>query len=483
MELTSLLELGGVIYLSYSSVANFLSSKFSNINKILERLPLNLFNFNEILARLPLKFLNEDQHRLVVSLISGLFTCGVWVHFFFNNRIEPSSTEGIIALPWAVLAGPIMVLAWAITALFRREVYLSRKVSWNGFWIGILILVIIAGGFSGFGIYLGVTRPLENGVVVAKIEGLDKQRFWDELILDLQQVEHVRELDIELDPKYYGWNVTDDDTAKEAARVKNQRFVVWGTLAVEEVSEGFLAKVRTRVFDATQGKETFSPEDYTLIKSTQTEITKRVAKDLTIITVWSLGCAELGWHPTSESVALSSRIFNALSDEYLHDNIREARNLGLLLQDIGFLQIYKRFIQDQVTQTKANEIFNEAIGELGDGPKSALARLYNCRAELLIDYYGIDDQKTRQEAESHLRKAIEKDENYPMPYINLAWIILDSDGSEKDVAGYTCDFLKKFEERYGQLPVEDRNQYKHYLDTAYGLLETLAVECGSESKH
>lgn len=212
-----------------------------------------------------------------------------------------------------MLAGPIVVLLWSIFGLVSKQrVFKSQEGIWKklskGLFIrGGLIFVAVVFGVGGLlGITCGVIRPLENGVVVTCIEGLEKQFFEDELLLNLEHLEKVHGLV----PEYYGGEVHDRPTAKEVARIKNQRFVVWGGVRIEK-NEDFLATVLIRVTDVTEDKDVFSSDNYTVVAPSKTAIVNRVANDFAVLTVWSLGFANLGWQPTCDSVMRSSQIFAA----------------------------------------------------------------------------------------------------------------------------------------------------------------------------
>ena len=466
--------------MQFTSILELIIASFFSLISLVGSAGVDVPPLDGILGKLPWDFLSPYRPGLTKKLFSAFFACIFWLLFFLHNRVKPLSPDGFTELATATLAGPVMVLAWSIAGLAGKKIklvsprgigrilskWLINKRRENNRrrllkWVTIKGPLVLAAGIFGIGGLLGITygviRPLENGIVVTCMQGLDKMAFEDELLLNLEHLENIHGLI----PEYYDGEVHDRKMAKEIACIKNQRFIVWGNVRLEE-NEDFIATVFFRVTDVTEDVDVFSSDNYIVVAPSTTDIVNRVANDCTIITLWALGFASLGWQPTCDSIVRSSQIFAALSDKTLHENVPETKSLGLLLQDIGFLEMKNRLLQNKTTLLKVEESFLTAIAELDPTTsKSALAKLHNYYAEFLIES-GLDSNTMNQKIKGHLQEVILLDNSYPMPHYNLLWIIQTPDESYEDAVWHACEFLTKTEEIYGQFLVEDGDSEASY---------------------
>jgi hypothetical protein len=435
------------------------------------------------------KFLPEDDDRrnFIEGMFSSIIATIFWILTYHSQRIDITSPEGFIFFIVSLFSGPFLTIGWSIKEWNLRKGDKLRMLSlfswsrperalvykWG------LVIVVLASFFGGGAGYLtGLVRPYENGVVIATFAGLDEQeqiRFKDKLQINLEHLQQATGTA----PRYYGSEVADTDSADKAAFNTNQRFVVWGSVYIEERSDKLLADISIRVRDVSQRIETYSSKEYSVEGTTRSEIIKRVTNDLTVAAVWTLGLAEAGWSPTYDSTVQATQILAQLSSEDIHNNVAETKDLGLLFMDKGFKDLYGRLIKTGIGWQTIADIYDNAISLVEasgyQGLESGLARLYNYYSAALVD--GFDSSESRRTATDYLSQAIELDQQYPMPHYYLAWLSLKPGGSDEDAARNCCEFLRKLEIAYGGLAEDARGCFNKEYNDVNNWLKTLGVEC------
>lgn len=260
--------------------------------------------------------IDDDRRNFIEGMLSSIIATIFWSLTYHTQRIDITSPEGFIVFIVSLFSGPFLTMGWSLREWNLRKSDKFRMLSlfsWSRptkallYYWG-LVLVMLASLIGGGAGYLtGLIRPYENGVVIATFAGLDNQeqvRFKDKLQINL---EHLQQASGSA-PRYYKGEVADTDSADKAAFDTNQRFVVWGSVYIEERPEKLSADISIRVRDVSQHIETYRSREYSVEGATRSEIIKRITNDLTVAAVWTLGLAEAGWSPTYDSAVQATQI-------------------------------------------------------------------------------------------------------------------------------------------------------------------------------
>jgi hypothetical protein len=442
-------------------------------------------------------FANENRRVNIEGLFSSIIATIFWGLTYHNQRIDFFSPQGFIVILASIITGPLAILGWSLKEwkfenspkpknptlieaflAYRKPISPGNKLIFN-----ILVFLPITASFVGLGwgyIYSIFLRPYEDGVVITQFAGMDTSeqiRFKDNIQINLESLQNVTNAA----PKYYGKEVADTDSADQAAFESNQRFVVWGSVYIEEISGNISADVSIRIRDASQHVDTYRSSKYRVEGTTRREIIERITSDLTVTATWTLGLAQASWNPTFNSVVKASQILAQLSNEEFHNNIPETRDLSLLLMDIGYEELYWRLVDNRIGWEEIADIYDKTIPSLevlDQDLNSALARLYNYYSAALVD--GFNGEESSRIAANNLNKAIHLDPQYAMPHKYLAWLNLTG-GLNEEAAHHCCEFLKKMETEYGAQSEDGKTYFKKECDEVESWLATLKIPCNNSA--
>lgn len=433
--------------------------------------------------------IDDDRRNFIEGMLSSIIATIFWSLTYHTQRIDITSPDGFIVFIISLFSGPFLTMGWSLKEWSLRRSHTSRMLSLFSrrrpskallYGWGLVLVMVVSFTGGGAGYLTGLIRPYENGVVIATFTGLDNQeqvRFKDKLQINLEHLQQVSGSA----PKYYTGEVADTESADKAAFDSNQRFVVWGSVYIEERPDRLSADISIRVRDASQHIDTYRSREYNVEGTTRSEIIKRIANDLTVTAVWTLGLAEAGWSPTYDSAVQATQILAQLSSDYVHGGVPETENLGFLFMDIGYKDLYGRLTENRTSWQEIADIYDHAISLLESseyrGSASALARLYNYYSAAFVD--GFTSHESRQNAAKYLSKAIELDQRYPMPHYYLAWLSLKPGGSDEDAVQNCCEFLGKFAIAYGGLAEDAQVYFNEYKDIN-SWLEILEADCSDQ---
>ena len=416
------------------------------------------------------KFFSDEKTRnLVEGLTSSLIATIFWSLTYHSQRIDFLSPEGFVIVVASIFTGPLALILWSLQGWKQRE--LSRpkihrifkrwpfKASCHQLLLGSLVFMALIG--LGFGYVYGLMRPYGNGFVISKFAGLDdheQTRLKDNLQVNLERLRQFSGSD----PRYSG-EAVDIDSAEKVAFDANRRFVIWGSVYIEETSGNLTADISIRVRDLSRHQDTYHPEEYRVAGTTRGEIFNRITGDITVVSVWTLGSATAGYRPTNDSAVNAIQILAQLPSERIHNDVQETKQLGVLLMDMGYKDLFGKIVKTGSSWAEIASIYESAISSSETwkyrGYETALARLYYYYANALSN---IPDNESHQTALSFLDKSIISDQQYPMPHHLRAWLTLESGGSEEDMIKDLNEFIQKFDEAYGRWAESAQRYFNEY---------------------
>jgi len=447
-------------------------------------------------------FADDETRRLLEGLVFSVTATVFWALTYNRQRIDVLSPEGFISLLVSVLTGPIAAAVWIfnfwqlrnVRAAIRGKLGIPERISEAHFqerrakftrfaWVFIVLAIVFPLGVGLLGYTYGLVRPYKTGVVIAQFAGIDTSeqvRFKDSLQIRLEQLKRASDSQA----RYYGAEVGDFSAAERAAFETNQRFVVWGSIYLEEATDNYSANILIRVRDASRHVDTYSSRGYESTGTTKDEIINHAASDVAAACVWTLGLAQTGFDPSYHSAVEGTQKLAQLASEMIHENSEESKQLSVFLMDIGYQKIFDRLAVSGRNSSEIVRICAGAISSLEtshyqgsqSARNSALARLYYLRAKALE--YGSNGEN--RDAEIHdLKQSIALDPQYPMPHYWLAWIDQHDGGSNDDAAQNCRDFLQKLEV-YGRWKEDVRAFFSDEFEEVNRWLGSLTQEPENE---